>query len=366
MASLVGTAKIVRNRVGSVYYHQRHRFEARQILRALEQDGNRLDPQVRKQCDAYAVEVLGWQGYAPWLHVMAAVRGSFAEGWIPDNYYGAVVLPAVNGMYGENLSKMRFINGTLFPSDMPTLDVVGVVNGRYLDTAAAAPLTRDEAFARLGQQPEGIIFKGDFSYGGQDIAVIRNADIPRVDLTRFNNGIFQRLVTQAASFEEIIRGPVATLRLTTVREDSGAITLRGAYLGLGRSGEACLRGDSLVRVPVDRADGTLADDGYMLNMQRVAAHPDTGVRFAGRTVPSFEACCNFVRACHLKVSYVQCIGWDVAVDAAERPWLLEWNGGHNDIKFSEATQGPCFDDLGWETIWRRADARSKRDASRGT
>lgn len=28
--------------------------------------------------------------------------------------------------------------------------------------------------------------------------------------------------------------------------------------------------------------------------------------------------------------------------------LMEWNAGHNDIKFSEATQGPCFHDLGWE------------------
>jgi hypothetical protein len=31
---------------------------------------------------------------------------------------------------------------------------------------------------------------------------------------------------------------------------------------------------------------------------------------------------------------------------------MEWNGTYNDIKFSEATQGPCFADLGWERLWK--------------
>jgi hypothetical protein len=31
---------------------------------------------------------------------------------------------------------------------------------------------------------------------------------------------------------------------------------------------------------------------------------------------------------------------------------MEWNGWHNDIKFSEAADGPCFADLGWQNLWR--------------
>jgi hypothetical protein len=29
---------------------------------------------------------------------------------------------------------------------------------------------------------------------------------------------------------------------------------------------------------------------------------------------------------------------------------MEWNGSFPGIKFHEATQGPCFDDLGWEQL----------------
>lgn len=44
---------------------------------------------------------------------------------------------------------------------------------------------------------------------------------------------------------------------------------------------------------------------------------------------------------------MRCIGWDVTLDDQENVRIMdmEWNAGHNDIKFSEATQGPCFSDL---------------------
>ena len=48
--------------------------------------------------------------------------------------------------------------------------------------------------------------------------------------------------------------------------------------------------------------------------------------------------------------YARCIGWDVTVDSEEKVNLMEWNGEHNDIKFAEATQGPCFLGLGWEEL----------------
>ena len=48
--------------------------------------------------------------------------------------------------------------------------------------------------------------------------------------------------------------------------------------------------------------------------------------------------------------YARCVGWDVTVDADEKVMLMEWNAEHNDVKFSEATQGPCFSDLNWERL----------------
>ncbi len=32
--------------------------------------------------------------------------------------------------------------------------------------------------------------------------------------------------------------------------------------------------------------------------------------------------------------------------------IMEVNGRHNDIKYHEATEGPCFADLGWDKLWK--------------
>ena len=44
-------------------------------------------------------------------------------------------------------------------------------------------------------------------------------------------------------------------------------------------------------------------------------------------------------------SLIVSIGWDVTLDDQENLRVMEWNAGHNGIKFTEATQGPCFSDL---------------------
>jgi hypothetical protein len=44
------------------------------------------------------------------------------------------------------------------------------------------------------------------------------------------------------------------------------------------------------------------------------------------------------------------VGWDLAVSKDGSIKIFEWNGGHCDIKFSEATVGPCFTGLNWESL----------------
>ena len=53
------------------------------------------------------------------------------------------------------------------------------------------------------------------------------------------------------------------------------------------------------------------------------------------------------------VPFAICIGWDMIIDTNNEIQIMEWNGSHNDIKFSEATQGPCFSNLGWDKLWKK-------------
>ena len=51
---------------------------------------------------------------------------------------------------------------------------------------------------------------------------------------------------------------------------------------------------------------------------------------------------------HKKVPHITIIGWDMAICDDETTKVIEWNAKHCDIKFSEASTGPCFLGLGWE------------------
>jgi hypothetical protein len=114
-----------------------------------------------------------------------------------------------------------------------------------------------------------------------------------------------------------------------------------------------VQSNSHVRIPVDCLTGELSETGYLTDWTVVRAHPDSKIRFAGVTIPSFDECVATVLALHQKVLFDRCVGWDLAIAADGTVKVMECNAEHNDIKFSEATQGPCFADLRWDRLVRR-------------
>jgi Sugar-transfer associated ATP-grasp len=111
-----------------------------------------------------------------------------------------------------------------------------------------------------------------------------------------------------------------------------------------------LRSSSAIRIAVDPRNGALADTGYFPTWLTTREHPDSHMTFAGSQIPAFDKCTATVLELHGKMPYVRCIGWDVVVDKSNNVRVMEWNGHHNDIRFLEATQGPCFRDLHWEKL----------------
>lgn len=327
---------------------KRHRSQAGKALAALLRDGRSLSDTDRRRCDAYAAEVLGDARHAPWLHVYAAVAGGFRERWIPDSYYALTVVPRLCGVYGE-VSSGKALARTLFPTEaLP--DAAYLVNGLVLtpDKAIVPPGEIPRFLAALGGP---LVFKGDSSLQGRAVFHFDRIEDPAA-LLALGNGVLQRRVRQHAALAAFAPASVATLRVTTVATAAGAIEARAAYLRLGRGGERHVASASSLRVAVSLADGTLAPRAYLANWTTAAAHPDSGVAFAGAAVPSFARCVALARELHGRTPFARIIGWDLAVDEDGSPALLEWNGAQCDIKFSEATTGPCFAELGWERLWR--------------
>ncbi len=350
MSRLVEAAKTVAKAALRQHYARNHIRAARAKLAKLEAAYGPLNHADRKRGDAYAVEVLGHAKFAPWLHVYAHVAGTFKEGWIPDNFYDECVLPHNSGPYGE-LSGLRSLNMMLFDAaEFPDLaaQINGMIVGRDGRTVAAKDLV-EVLFA----QGDRVVFKSDATQSGIGVKVLDRADFDPAHVRRLGSGIFQGFIRQHDLFQRLGNCPaVATLRLTTATDDAGQPSLRGCYLRFGQGSNEVLLSADEINALVDLTTGELAPTGYMPSYLRIDRHPQSTLLFAGHAVPSFQACKAVALRCHARMPYVRCIGWDMTVDADGAVHVLEWNGGHNGIKFTEATQGPCFADLGWHRLRR--------------
>ena len=330
-----------------VGYHEKHAREATGILKGIERQKGKIRNHDKIRCDDYATGVFGHIHFAPWLYVYTVVAGQFKEGWIPDNYYGSVVVPKLKGEYGK-MSSLNTLNSVFFQSkSFP--DVLSYANGIFFDNEQQF-VPYEDVVSILFDNQDRTVFKLDSSMRGRGIHIITR-DAFRIDrIQNLGNGVFQRYINQHSIFEKFSKNSVATLRVTTVFLDNGEVSVRCGYLRFGSGDDTYVKPETSIRVPIDLATGAFSDTGYTADWNETKTHPAGDVAFAGNIIPNFNTCIETVKKLHRKVPVVRCIGWDITVDNEGNVQILEWNGRHNGIKFGEATQGPCFADLGWEQL----------------
>jgi hypothetical protein len=316
-------------------------------LKSLEGHKGKLESRDKKLCDDYAVEVLGHKCYARWLYVYTAVSGRFKEGWVPENYYYWVVVPKLQGGYGR-VANLRGLNALMFQSDAFP-DLLAYANGIFFDTAHRF-VSPDAVQDVLFKDHERVVFKLDNSLQGKGVHFFTCDSFSVEKIQQLGNGLFQSAVQPHRLFAKFANHSVATLRITTVYKDNAEVSVRGCHLRMGSGDETHVQGGKSILVPINLESGAFSDIGYTSEWLETKIHPTSQETFAGNVIPAFKACVRTVTELHKKVPFTRCIGWDVTVDREENVRLLEWNAPHNGIKFGEATQGPCFADLGWERL----------------
>ena len=331
------------------YYHYEHKQQARHLIDSMTSlAGGRRSPALFKQCDDYAKNVLGSIKYSPWLKAYTVFSGTFKEGWIPDNYYGKVVVPMLGGDYGD-MSSCKSVSRRLFQTDLLP-DLAYSVNG-LLYTPDMELIRPSELKKYLFSVDKKVVYKLDNGGQGKSVFVYDIDEFPDA-LIRFGNGVFQSYIAQHPFFDAFDGQSVSTIRITTVVDDELNVSCRAAYLRLPRSADTHVKSATAIKVAVDLDGGELHEQGYLPNWVPTPSHPDSGKSFARQVVPNFRECVEACVALHKKMTLPRLVGWDVIIDANENVAVMEWNGNHNDIKFSEAVHGPCFADLGWQNLWR--------------
>lgn len=310
-------------------------------------NGQKLSPRSKKLADDYAIQVFGGKEYAPWLYVYTLVSGTFKEGWIPDNFFGKFVVPKANKDLRSLTNFKTFSNVVLKAKELPDLAyyIDGVFYSREL-TAVDITSLREI----IGEEYSSVFVKKDGSAQGQGVIKLLVKNINEDSFKPIGNCVIQSPIQQHDFFERIISGSVATVRITTVKDSDGKIGLRASYLRLGRTDTQWVQSNNSVRVAIIDKYGELDSFGYTQDWRRWSNHPDTNFLFSKQRVPQFEKAVETCVKLHAMVPQFTFIGWDIAVGNNDEIKLIEWNGEHCDIKFSEATTGPCFLGLNWERL----------------
>lgn len=345
-----GLKPVVKAAIASLTLNElrgRKRREAEAGLRVLAANGHKISEAARRRAREEAKQKFGHERHAPWLMLYAAARGDYLDGWLPESFYAENLMPQVNGI-AHHLSRVQATNPVFF--DSPAIcDLLYLINGRIL-TPQKVTIEPSEALERLRAAGETLVFKADHSAFGKGVRSVAVKDLDAATLYGFGNGVFQPLLRPHPELARFGSPALATLRVATVLAQTGAPLIRSSYLKIGQPGQAHVLARDQLRVAVDPESGELAAEGFHADWRPATGAQGAGP-FAGHRVPAITEALQTALDLHRQLPLARFICWDFAIDEAERVRLLEWEGGV--VSFAEATQGPCFQGLGWPGLaWK--------------
>ena len=331
-------------------YDESHVTRVENGLRVLASQGKGLSSTNTKKVEEYSLEVLGGKEFAPWLKLYTAFRGEFLEGWIPDNYLGRVICPAINGDLKEISSYKTLSKMMLGTDSLP--DLAYRINGTWL-TSERSETTLSEIKSNCFETYPFVFLKRNFSFQGNGIFKLYLKDFDGIEFDKLGDFVIQAPIFQHPFMEEISPNAVATLRITTVKQYQKPAETRLCGLRIGRKGMDYIETKGAMRIPIWPKDGKLYPYAIAANWQLMDKHPDTGSLFEGKTIPYFKEASQLCESLHDRFPHIELIGWDIAITKEGKVKLMEWNTNEPGIVYSESSIGPHFKGLGWEELWKK-------------
>ncbi|MDG1275945.1 MAG: sugar-transfer associated ATP-grasp domain-containing protein [Algoriphagus sp.] len=306
------------------------------------------DAQLKKITE-YSKEVLGSPAFAPWLKVYTAYQGEFKEGWMPDNYFGRVVCPKINGEF-RKLGDLKTLSKRILQTDSIP-DLAYYVN-RVWTSVEGDILGKNNLIQFLFSDREYVFLKKNYSLQGNGILKLNRANFENLDIQKLGDFVIQAPIQQSDWLDQIVTGSVATLRITTVKLIGGKAKNRVSQLRVGRISNEYIKTKDCLRIPIDRQTGTFYPRAFGSDFNIFDKHPDTGFSFDSQIMPEHEKAVRLCEKLHDQVGMFQIIGWDVAINQNNEIQIMEWNTDHPGLVFSEMASGPHFQGLHWENLWK--------------
>lgn len=348
--SLMRRAELVR-----YWWEYRGRLKA---LLAVADPGNtvRLTPAERRDVRAF------WSRYdinhinPDWYRLFKALTGVVDPRFVPEETFRTRLEPLlcrrdVSAAYHDKNQIDRLF------ADLPRpTTVLRNIYGGYADGDYRA-VPRAEVMSRLASRPGPYFLKPAISGtgSGQNVARVEPGSdglrigaspltLDEVERVYVQDFVVQDQVVQHEALGCLHPGSLNTLRVITLRFD-GALHLLAVTLRMGNGSHVDNGHAGGLLCGVDLGTGRLGEFACDVQFRRFAAHPLSGLSFAGRVVPSFDGVKRLAMAAHERLPYFDVVSSDLAVRSDGSPCLIEVNTFGQGVEPHQFLQGrPLFGD----------------------
>jgi hypothetical protein len=217
---------------------------------------------------------------------------------------------------------------------------------RGVDRHALPVRSKDDVCNLLTGLKRGVVIKPLDASHGQGVMILASIDAERREVRRASGKVqslddlvtsldlhkdgwvIQDRIVQHATLAELNASSTNTIRMITLSDASGEVSVIGAVLriGVGNSEIDNTTGGGIV-APIDIHSGVLGTARSRLRASEHQRHPDSGAAIAGLCLPLWREAQDVVIRAHRLLPFPRTLGWDVAISPTG-PVLLEVNSDY--------------------------------------
>lgn len=303
---------------------------------------------------AYFKKHLGREVPTYWHQYTYSRNGLYSVKYIPASVYTSSIVFRLNNYHFSLAYVDKGFYDTLFPDVNRPQTYVKNINGFYYDDKQA--ISKEEAISRCLNLKDAVIKPSVLGTWGEGVKLFHtdNGFIPEMNMSvadlfaHYNKSfIIQSKLEQHPDLAKLNPTSVNTLRVMSYRKENEVIILY-AVIRIGRMGKVVDNETAGgIKADIDLQTGRIKGPAFGSPTEPNMPQTDSGAILDNYLIPSFPQVLDFVKSLHLRLPYFRLIGWDISVDTAGNPILIEWN---RKAELSQVAHGPAFGDYTEEIL----------------
>lgn len=304
----------------------------------------KLTKEQKKEIEDFYISMIGEKVPLSSHEYFYSRTGVYSKEYVPKGLYTVELLPKANKVSYRDAYADKNMVDIYLPNVKHPHTVLKRMNGYYY--YEGEPVSEEEAIKKCSNLQDCII-KPALEYSGKGVCglEVKNgiASIDELKLEDLfkkygKNFQIQKRLKQHEKMNLLNPTSVNTIRILTYRSDMEILVIY-SVVRIGRMGQVidnqCAGGISTI-IGEDGRLGKYAYGGYTEND---VLKTDVGTVLEGFEIPSYNKAIETVKKLHFQLPFFNLIGWDVAIDEAGDPVIIEWNVNTG---LSQSAFGPGF------------------------